>query len=97
MGLRCLPLHPRHQAGQTEGSTIHFPTPRRWGGLRLAGTRDLPLVARQAQLDSYIDLIVRHDLSDGSQRRTRSLKDWMRAYAASVSTCTTLDSINRSL
>ena len=61
------------------------------------GIRSLPLVARQAQLDSYLDLTVRHDLSDGSQRRTRSLKDWMRAYAASVSTCTTLDSINRSL
>ena len=57
------------------------------------GIRDLPPVAREAQLDAYLEQTVRHDLADGRARRTRTLTDWLRAYAAGVATTAAYDSI----
>ena len=48
------------------------------------GIRDLPPIAREAQLDAYLEQTVRHDLADGRARRTRTLTDWLRAYAAAA-------------
>ncbi|WP_243106863.1 ATP-binding protein [Actinomyces lilanjuaniae] len=71
------------------------------------GIRDLPRAAREAQLDAYIEQTVRHDLAEESlrparatrrtraARRARTLLDWLRAYAAAVSTPTTYDSLSR--
>ncbi|SPT54419.1 Uncharacterised protein [Actinomyces bovis] len=61
----------------------------------LPGIRDLSSAARRAQLDAYIDQTTRHDLSDGTTRRARSLKDWLAAYAASVSTTASFTEIAR--
>ena len=57
------------------------------------GIRDLPPVAREAQLDAYLEQTVRHDLADGRARRTRILADWLRAYAAGVATTAAYGSI----
>ena len=57
------------------------------------GIRDLPPVAREAQLDAYLEQTVRHDLADGRARRTRTLADWLRAYAAGVATTAAYGSI----
>ncbi|MCL3777889.1 MULTISPECIES: AAA family ATPase [unclassified Actinomyces] len=56
--------------------------------------RELPPLAREAQLDSYLEQTALHDLADGTPRRARGLQDWMQAYAAGISTCATYDAIN---
>ncbi len=60
----------------------------------LPAVRELPPLAREAQLDSYLEQTALHDLADGTPRRARGLLDWMRAYAAGVSTCATHEAIN---
>ena len=60
----------------------------------LPAIRELPLLARQAQLDSYLEQTALHDLADGTPRKARGLMRWMRAYAAGVSTCATYEAIS---
>ena len=56
----------------------------------LPGVRDLPAVAREAQLDAYLEQTVRRELAAPRARSARILADWLRTYAAAVSTTTSL-------
>lgn len=60
----------------------------------LPAIRELPLLARQAQLDSYLEQTALHDLADGTPRKARGLLRWMHAYAAGISTCATYEAIS---
>ena len=55
--------------------------------------RDLPAVAREAQLDAYLEQTVRRELAAPRARSARILADWLRTYAAAVSTTTSYDTI----
>lgn len=59
----------------------------------LPGVRDLPAVAREAQLDAYLEQTVRRELAAPRARSARILADWLRTYAAAVSTTTSYDTI----
>lgn len=59
------------------------------------GIRNLPPAARNAQLDTYVEQTSRHDVDGVSGRRVRSLQDWVRAYAAAVSTTATFTKITQ--
>jgi len=52
------------------------------------GIRDLPELAREAQLDSYIARVVSHELPDNGAvvRRPRALRAWLAAYGAATAT-----------
>lgn len=59
----------------------------------LPGVRDLPAVAREAQLDAYLEQTVRREPAAPRARSARILADWLRTYAAAVSTTTSYDAI----
>lgn len=57
----------------------------------------LPLRARNAQLDSYLERIVNADLREAGTvvRRPATITAWMRAYAAATSTTATWETIRK--
>ncbi|TRZ73106.1 MAG: ATP-binding protein [Actinobacteria bacterium] len=59
------------------------------------GMRHLVGVAQQRQLDSYLEAIVTHDLTESGfkVRRPATLIAWLRAYAAATATATTWEKI----
>lgn len=61
----------------------------------LPGIRDLPDVARQSQLDSYLARIVDRDFPDLGRvvRNPAGLRRWMTAYAAATSTSASFETI----
>jgi predicted AAA+ superfamily ATPase len=62
------------------------------------GIRNLEPRARRAQLDGYVNRVVDRDFEDelGRQvRRPETLRAWMAAYAASVSTVTSMEKIRK--
>ncbi len=65
-------------------------------GSGFPGIRALAEPARQAQLDSYLDHVVDHDLPNEAGIRVRNpaaLRRWLAAYAAAISTTTSLEKI----
>lgn len=59
------------------------------------GVRDLAQKARERQLDSYLDRIVDHELPDLGfhVRRPNTVRAWLKAYAAAVSTTASWEKI----
>ncbi|MBA3251808.1 MAG: ATP-binding protein [Geodermatophilaceae bacterium] len=59
------------------------------------GMRPLPLRARRAQLDSYVERIVEREFAEHGHvvRRPATLRGWLRAYAAATSTTASYNAI----
>ncbi|MDQ3454576.1 MAG: DUF4143 domain-containing protein [Actinomycetota bacterium] len=59
------------------------------------GIRPLPLRARRAQLDSYVERIVEREFAEHGHvvRRPATLRGWLRAYAAGTSTTASYNAI----
>ena len=57
--------------------------------------REQPPLGRKAQLDGYIEQTLRHDLPEatGAKRRSRSVREWLTAYASAVATTASFTSI----
>ncbi len=63
----------------------------------LPGLRHLTGRALQAQLDGYLDRVVDRDMAEAGLkvRRPETVRGWLRAYAAAVSTVTSAEKIRR--
>ena len=57
--------------------------------------REQPPLGRKAQLDGYIEQTLRHDLPEatGGRRRSRTVREWLTAYASAVATTASFSSI----
>lgn len=80
-------------AGATEFGLADYVAEIVTGGY--PGMRHLPQKARERQLDSYLDRIVDHDLAELGLRvrRPATIRAWLKAYAAAVSTTASWEKI----